>query len=94
MYVSIGGFVVGPGKRDFVEGLMEKQGPGLKERKGFKEATFYGDDEIGEYGSVILWETKADAEAARAENFPMLEEAIKDIARGKPEMRIYEVVGK
>ena len=59
--------------------------------KGFKSATFFGDPAAGEYGNLILWETKEDAEAAGAAMLPGVEQAIKGIATAKPSRKIYEI---
>jgi len=45
----------------------------------------------GEYGSLSLWESKEDAEAAAAVMGPKMEQVVSGIAKAPPTRRFYEV---
>lgn len=60
MYAMWTIFTLGPGMREAADRLCEQCGPVLDSLKGFKGATFIGDDSIGEYGALSLWESKDD----------------------------------
>ena len=59
-------FSLGPGTRETADNMAEGAARALRTQKGFKDVTFFGDYEAGEYGSFALWETREDAEAAIA----------------------------
>ena len=84
-------FTLGPGTRQTVEKLGEQWAPILKSFKGFKSATFIGDDSAGEYAALSLWETKEYAEAALADTDPKVQQQIGSIAKGPVTRMIYEV---
>lgn len=74
MYARVLRFTLAGGKtRDDATALADQTDPIYKSLKGFVSATYMILDEAkGEYGSVTLWKTKEDAEAAGeklAENF-------------------------
>ena len=83
--------------RSFVVILLPNGGPFgtvpelLFEKKGFKRVTFFGDETVGEYGSLSLWESKEDAEAAAAVIGPKLQQAVSGIAKEPPTRRFFEV---
>ena len=91
MYATLVMFTLGPGTRSTAEKLGEQFAPVISGLKGFKSITFLGDDEIGEYASVTIYESKEDAEAAVALTGPRLEEALKGIVKGPPVRRLFEV---
>jgi heme-degrading monooxygenase HmoA len=91
MYATFVMFTLGPGTRSTAEKLAEQFAPVISGLKGFKSITFLGDDAVGEYASVTIYESKEDAEAAIATTGPRLEEALKDIVKGPPTRRLFEV---
>ena len=91
MYATLVMFTLGPGTRSTAEKMAEQFAPLIKGLKGFKNITFLGDDELGEYASVTIYESKEDAEAAVATTGPRLEEALKGIVKGPPTRRLFEV---
>ena len=76
MYATLLTLTLGPGMRSAGEKLADQFAPALKTMKGFKGVTFFGDETTGDYGSLTLWETKEDAEAAAAVTGPKLEQAV------------------
>ena len=91
MYAQLSIITLGPGKRPVAEKLADQFNPALRTLKGFKKVTFLGDDTIGEYMSLSLWESKEAAEAAATVIRPQLEQAVSDIAKVPPTRRFFEV---
>jgi heme-degrading monooxygenase HmoA len=91
MYATFVMFTLGPETRSTAEKLGEQFAPVIRSLKGFKSITFFGDDAVGEYASLTIYESKEDAEAAVAATGPRLEEALKGIVKGPPTRRLFEV---
>ena len=91
MYAQLVMLTLGPGARSTAEKMADQFGPALRVMQGFKTVTFFGDETTGEYGSLTLWETKEDAEAAAAVMRPKLEQAVSGIAKAPPTRRFFEV---
>ena len=91
MYAQLMMLKLGEGMRSTAENIADEALPTLKALKGFKGITFFGDVEVGEYGSFSLWESKEDAQSAAAVMGPKVEQAVKGIAKAPPTRRFYEV---
>ncbi|MFX1512050.1 MAG: YdhR family protein [Promethearchaeota archaeon] len=93
MYARLTLFNLGPGKRETAEKIMGQFAPKIKEREGFIKATFVADDTVGEYGGIILFESKKDAETAFKELSPRLQETLSGI-QGEPTFntKLFEVL--
>ena len=91
MYARLTMFTLGPGMRSTMEKLTDQFASVLKTLKGFKSATFFGDDTVGECGCLSLWESKEDVEAAGTALGPKLEQALSGIVKGPPTRRLFEV---
>ena len=91
MYAQLSMITLGPGTRSAAEKLADQFAPALKTLKGFKRVTFLGDEIVGEYGSLSLWESKEDAEAAGAVIGPQVEQAVSSIVKEPPTRRFFEV---
>ncbi len=91
MYAQLVIITLGPGTRSTGEKLADQFAPALRTLKGFKGVTFFGDETVGEYGTLSLWETKEDVEAAAAVLGPKLEQAVSGIAKAPPTRRFFEV---
>lgn len=63
----------------------------MKNLKGFKRATFFADFATGEYNTLVLWESKEDAEAARSITSPKLQEAMGNVLKAPPVRKLFEV---
>ncbi len=92
MYARLILFTIGPGKRAVAEKMVVQFAPALRSRKGFKGATFLADDSVGEYGSLVLWETKEDAEDAAKNLFPEVQKALSGLVKEPPRHPLFEVV--
>ena len=76
----------------FSRGEDSRQFAGIyKTMKGFKDSTFFVNYETGECGTLSLWESKEDAEAAAAIMRPKLMEAAGGILKGPPTVKMFEV---
>jgi hypothetical protein len=53
--------------------------------------TYIGDETVGEYGSLSLWESKEEVEAAGEVLGPQIEQALSGIVKGPPTRRLFEV---
>ncbi len=92
MYARLTLFTLGPGMRSTAEKIVGEMNPKVKARKGFKSINYLGDDEAGEYGAFILWETKEDAAASKEALFPILQSKLTGIAKGPPTLKLFEVI--
>ena len=72
MYANLVMFTLGPGKRSTAAKLFERFAPAAKARKGFKTLTVLADDTVGEYGVLVVFESKEDADAPFEAIFPQL----------------------
>jgi len=91
MYAQLVMFTLGPGMRSTADKLADQFASAHKTLKGFKSSTFIGDDTVGDYGALTLWETPEDLQAASNILRPKLKEALSGIAKGEPTVRVFEV---
>ena len=81
----------GPGTRSAGEKVADQFAPIHKTMKGFKDVIFFADFETGECGSLSMWESKEDAEAAAALMRPKLMEAVGSMLKGPPTVKMFEL---
>jgi len=91
MYAHLVMFTVGPEKRVNAEKIADKFAPVYASVPSCKGVTFLGDDAIGEYGSLSLWESKEALAAYREKAAPELEAALKGLVKGPPTARTFRV---
>jgi len=91
MYAQLVMLTLGPGMRSTAEKLADQLAPAVRALKGFKSETFLGDETVGEYWCLSLWESKEDAEAATAAIGPRVDEAMSAIGKGPVTRRSFEV---
>ncbi len=91
MYARLIMFKLEPGSRSTAEKIADQFAPALKSRKGYKDATFILNDETGECGALVLWQSKEDAETAAEALFPKVQEALSGIAKEPPTHPLFEV---
>ena len=84
-------FTLGPGTRSTGEAIADEMFPKVKAQKGFKDISFLLDAETGEYGAVVLWESKENAEAAKEALIPVLLSKIGDMVKSPPSIKLFEV---
>jgi heme-degrading monooxygenase HmoA len=64
MYAVLTQFTVAPGMWDQMAKATDGAHATLKTMKGFKQALYFADNNAGKYNSLVVWESKADGEAA------------------------------
>ncbi len=82
-----------PGSISTAEKLADHAASVIRGLKGFKDVTFFGNDETGEYGSLSLWETEEDAEAVSKATGLQIRDIVGDLLTERPTVRICEVYG-
>lgn len=92
MYANQIMFTLGPGKRPLADQLAADFAPLLAQREGFQAVTFLADDEIGEYGALVVYSTKEDADSTFELLSPRLRQAIEEVTQEHPTRRLFEIV--
>ncbi len=90
-YARLNLFTLGPGTRAAAEALADEMVPLVKAQPGNQGVTFLMDEENGEYGALILFDTKEHADAAKEKMFPILMSKIGEIVKGPPSLKLFEV---
>ena len=91
MYARIVLFTLGSGKRSTAVEIADALIPAIKAQRGCDAAMSLIDDEAGEYGLVVLWASKEDAEVAAKVTGPRLRSALQGVATEPPTIRLMEV---
>jgi quinol monooxygenase YgiN len=92
MQARIVTMTVGPGKRDAMTALADATYKVTKSLPGFVSATYFIFDEAkGVYGSITIWQSAADSEAAGQKLGPLLQEKAGAMMTAPPEIRQAEV---
>lgn len=94
MHARLALIQLGPGKQAEVDRLVPMLAERLRGLKGFQSVMFFADDSAGEYGSLSLWDSQADAEAASQAMRPIVTKAVESItsAEGESRVRHFSVV--
>ena len=91
MYASLSTFKTAPGKRDEVLKGGDQVFAFAKGMKGFKSAVYFVDYDNNEYGTLYVWETKEDLEAAFSLVMSKFQDLTNSLYIEPPVRRIYEV---
>ncbi|MBL6927685.1 MAG: antibiotic biosynthesis monooxygenase [Rhodospirillales bacterium] len=91
MFARLFQFTIDPAQWDAVEQLAEGSNGAMRTATGFQSATFYGDRESGECGSLSIWDTRENLEAFIAASTPRMQEAAAGLLKGPPHTAIAEV---
>ncbi len=92
MHVRITTFKLGPDKRQEALEVAKQVDPVIRSQKGFKQLHFFGDDDTGEYGGMVFWDTKEDGEAAFNVVFPQVQQLLQGKVQEPPKTGLYEIV--
>ena len=84
-------FNLGPGTRATAESIANRVVPLIRAQPGCERCEFFGDDESGDYGIVVLWASKHDAERAAGIVGPVLTPALKETKATGDNRRLFEV---
>ena len=91
MFIRLVQFNLGPRNGAAAKQLADGILPKIRAQHGCRSVVMIMDDEAGDYGLVIHWESEADAIAAAAVIGPQLMPAIAKIATAEASVRLYEV---
>ena len=90
MYIRLVTFKAAPGKKSEVTSIADKFIPLIKAKLGNKGCQFLMGEETDEYGMVIFWDTKENAEAAKAAIGPELIPMLHAMATEPLNIKLYE----
>jgi hypothetical protein len=85
-------FKLGPGQRTTIQALAREFDPLSRAQPGFNELYVIADDLTGQSGSLSVWESQADADAANAVIAPRLQRALAGRLQDPPNRWLFEVV--
>ena len=92
MYARLILFNMGPGKRDIATALADAAYRYSRDLEGFVRATYMiFDEDVGDYGSLTVWKTRADADAAGVSLMAWMKDEIGDKLSAPPLVRLAEV---
>ena len=83
-------FSLGPGKQSAAESIADKVVPKIRAQKGCIRCEFFADHESGDYGIVVLWESRKAAVDASGVIGPVLMPAVAS-AGASPDIRLFDV---
>ena len=93
MYARLVTLKLKPGSMSTAEKLADQAVSVIRGLKGFKDVTFFGNNDTGEYGSLSLWETEEDAEAVSKTTQLQIRDVVGGLLMERPTVRICEVYG-
>lgn len=91
MYLRLVRISLDPGSQSDAHKLADEFVPAIKEQNGCNECVFFADDSTGDYGIVVFWNSKEDAEAAAPVIGPRLAQAISEISDEPADIKLFEV---
>lgn len=91
MFARMVFFKLEPGSRQVAEKVVQELNLLSRKQKGFRGNSYFFEDHKGVYAALNYWESKKDAESANAIMFPHFCEAVKDVVKEEPDLRIFEV---
>ena len=92
MFARLVRFTFGPGQRDAAQKIADDLTPLIAEQPGCAGVTVFGDDGDGQYGIFVLWDSRANAEAAAQVIRPQLDQHLAPKVQSPPETRLFEVL--
>lgn len=84
-------FNLGSGKRASAEAIADKIVPAIRMQPGCDRCVFFADDATGDYGLVVLWASKREADAAAEVIGPMMSSALGQAKATGDSRRLFEV---
>ena len=91
MYLRIVRFTLEPGLRSTAEKLDDEFVPLIRDQNGCYKCFFITDDDAGDYGIIVLWESKEAAGAAAEIVGPRLTKALSDITDAPDSRQLFEI---
>ncbi len=94
MFVRIVRFKFGPGKRAVAQALADDLVPAIREQAGCESVAVFGDDQDGEYGLLVRWDTQEHADAAATVISPRLQQHLAGNVQAPPDIRLFEILAE
>ena len=91
MYLRLVRITLEPGARSTAQNLADEFVPAIKAQNGCNECVFFADDNTGDHGIIVLWNSKEDAEAASGVIGPRLNQAISEVSDEPANIMLFEV---
>lgn len=91
MYLRLVRITLEPGSGEAAHNLADEFVPAIKAQNGCNKCVFFADDSTGDYGIMVLWETKEDADAAAPVIGPRLAQAISEVANEPANIKLFEI---
>lgn len=82
MYAVLSQFTVAPGMWAQMAKSTDRFYAQVKTMKGYKQATFFADNDAGKYNALVMWDSKASADAAYAVLGPRVQQGLGPILKG------------
>ena len=91
MYAALTTLTVSPGMWVQMAKSTDQLFASIKTMKGFKQAIYFGDDAAGIFNSLVIWDSKQNAEAAQAVNAPKTQQGLASVLKAPPTRHIFEI---
>jgi heme-degrading monooxygenase HmoA len=92
MYARLVRFACNPGEEAAAHALAKDVLPLIAGQPGCESVTVFGDDNDGEFGLFVLWDSQPNADAASAVVRPKLDEHLAGHLKAPPDARLFEVL--
>lgn len=94
MYARLVRFSFGPGKYAEAQSIADNLAPLIASQPGCQSITVFGDDNDGEYGIFVIWNSEENANAAAQVVRPKLDEHLAGNIQGPPDAHLFKVMSK
>jgi quinol monooxygenase YgiN len=94
MYARLVRFSFGPGKQTEAQAIADNIAPLIASQPGCGGVTVFGDEDDGECGLFVLWDSEEHADAAARIVRPKLDEYLAPDVQGPPEARLFKVLSQ
>lgn len=84
-------FNLGPGSRATAEAIANRVVPLIRAQPGCEHCAFFGDEQTGDYGIVVHWASKHDADAAASVVSPVLTPMLQHAKATGDSRKLFEV---
>lgn len=84
-------FNLGPGQRAAAEIIATAVIPTIRQQPGCERAEFFGDEDSGDYGLIVLWATRKAADAAAMVIAPILGAQLAQANATNDSRRLFEI---
>ena len=92
MYARLVRFSTTPGSHSAAQAVADDLAPQIAQQPGCQSVTVFGDEESGEYGVFVLWESRDNAMAAAPMMRPQLDAHLAGHLSSPPDSRLFQVM--